>query len=625
MPLYRDPRSSMPVTQFNMKDVEKAGLVKFDFLGLTTLTMLRLGERLVNERGTKLDLSTLLLDDPKSYELLSRAETSGVFQLESGGMRDALRQLKPDCFEDIIAMVSLYRPGPMDNIPRYIAVKHGTEEAEYLHPMLEPILAETNGVIIYQEQVMEIAKQLAGYSLGGADLLRRAMGKKIKAEMDAQREIFVKGTSERGIEEDLANTIFDSVAKFASYGFNKSHAAAYALLAYHTAYLKANHPVEFYAAVMCMEMGNQAKLAAYRQEMARRGIELLPPDVNASHALFAVEDPETGAAVRHALAAIKGVGRQAMELLVAERERGGPFEDMFDLVARVGNKVLNRRLLEGLIKAGALDGLAGNRRSLIESIDRALQHAHAESENAASSQVGLFGEGGMEMPRPRAVEVTEWPQLQRLAFEFDVIGFYFSSHPLEGYRPVLAQIGTVEAAQVLDPETTTEGKPVRLAGVVVGKQERKTQRSRIGFLQLSDLSAQFEVMMFSELLEHARPLMEIGEPLLVVVEARVDNGEVKLQAQSIEPLMNRAKSVRSKVTIMLEDIAALDEIRPMLTEATGGGARVVLHVPAGDPGIAVIELPERHLLPFDRVGDIDSIRGSHLIEAPTETRLRVAS
>ena len=350
VPLYRDPRSSMPVTQFNMKDVENAGLVKFDFLGLTTLTMLRLAEKLVNERGTDLALDQLPLDDPATYALLSRAETSGVFQLESGGMRDALRQLKPDCFEDIIAMVSLYRPGPMDNIPRYIAVKHGREEPEYLHPMLEPILAETNGVIIYQEQVMEIAKQLAGYSLGGADLLRRAMGKKIQKEMDAQRQTFVDGAAERGIEKDLADTIFDSVAKFASYGFNKSHAAAYALLAYHTAYLKANHPVEFYAAVMTMEMGNQEKLASYRQEMAQHEIPLLPPDVRASEALFAVEESEGRAGVRFALAAIKGVGRQAMETLVAERKSGGPFADMHDLVARVGGKTLNRRILEGLIK-----------------------------------------------------------------------------------------------------------------------------------------------------------------------------------------------------------------------------------------------------------------------------------
>jgi DNA polymerase III subunit alpha len=296
VPLYRDPRSGSSVTQLNMKDVEKAGLVKFDFLGLTTLTMLRLAEDLVKSRGTALDLASLPLDDKAAYDLMSRAETTGVFQLESGGMRDALRKLKPDCFEDIIAMVSLYRPGPMDNIPRYINVKHKIEEPAYLHPMLEPILEETNGVIIYQEQVMEIAKQLAGYSLGGADLLRRAMGKKDRKEMAEQREVFVRGASSNGIDDGMANTIFDAVAKFAEYGFNKSHAAAYALLAYHTAYLKANHPLEFYAAVMTMEMANQEKLAAYRHEMRGRGIELLPPDVNASLPIFSVEDgPANGA------------------------------------------------------------------------------------------------------------------------------------------------------------------------------------------------------------------------------------------------------------------------------------------------------------------------------------------
>ena len=625
VPLYRDPRSSMPVTQFNMKDVEKAGLVKFDFLGLTTLTMLRLGEDLVKGRGTQLALEDLSLDDKASYELLSRADTSGVFQLESGGMRDALRQLKPDCFEDIIAMVSLYRPGPMDNIPRYIAVKHGREEPEYLHPLLKPILEETNGVIIYQEQVMEIAKQLAGYSLGGADLLRRAMGKKIKSEMDAQREVFVRGAEERGIEEDLANTIFDSVAKFASYGFNKSHAAAYALLAYHTAYLKANHPVEFYASVMTMEMGNQEKLAAYRQELNRRGIPLYPPDVNASQTLFAVENGKDGVGVRFALAAIKGVGRQAMEALVTAREAGGRFEDLFDLVARVGNKTLNRRLLEGLTKAGALDGLGTNRRSLVESIDSALQHAQAESEHASSNQVALFGDGGMTAPKPRVLRVSDWPTLERLTYELEVVGFYLSSHPLEGFRPVLSQLGVTDAAQMLDPERTIQGKPVRLAGVVVGKQERKTQRSRIGFLQLTDLSAQYEVTIFAELLEYARQFMEIGEALLVAVDARVDNGEVKLQATQIEPLRNRARSVRSTVEIEIDNPKSLNELRPMLDKGGDGGARLRVHVRTDADMVAIVEIPDRYVLPFTRMGDIDGIDGARMIGSDPSTQLRVAS
>ena len=290
VPLYRDPRADMRVTQFNMKDVEKAGLVKFDFLGLTTLTLLALAERLVNERGGNLQLSALPLDDPATFELLGRGETAGVFQLESGGMRDALRKLKPDCFDDIVAMNALYRPGPMDNIPRYINCKHGTEQAEYLHPLLEPILKETYGVIIYQEQVMQIARELAGYSLGGADLLRRAMGKKIKAEMDAQREVFIEGATRRAVPHKLSASIFEQVAKFASYGFPKAHATAYALLAYQTAYLKANHPLEFFAAAMTMDRANQDKLNLYRHEIAKAGIRLLPPDVNHGGATFTVED-----------------------------------------------------------------------------------------------------------------------------------------------------------------------------------------------------------------------------------------------------------------------------------------------------------------------------------------------
>jgi DNA polymerase-3 subunit alpha len=359
IPLYRDPRSAMPVTQFNMKDVEKAGLVKFDFLGLTTLTLLRQAESLVNQRGGQLDLACLPLDDRATFDLLGRGETAGVFQLESSGMRDALRKLKPDSFEDIIAMNALYRPGPMDNIPRYINCKHGIEQPEYLHPLLEPILKETYGVIVYQEQVQQLAREIAGYSLGGADLLRRAMGKKIKSEMDAQREVFIEGAGRRGIPQKLATTIFEQVAKFASYGFVKAHATAYALLAYQTAYLKANHPLEFFAAVMTMERANHDKLNLFRQELTRFGIPLLPPDINRSEANFSVEGGPEGGAIRYALAAIRGVGVQAVEGLVSERAAGGPFADLFDLAARAGSGV-NRRLLESLIKAGALDGLEAN-------------------------------------------------------------------------------------------------------------------------------------------------------------------------------------------------------------------------------------------------------------------------
>src|SRR5579864_5546801 len=319
VPLYRDPRSDLPATQFNMKWVELAGLVKFDFLGLKTLTVLSTCVTLLEQRGIALDLANLPLDDGATYQLLARGDTVGVFQLEGAGVRDMLKKLRPDRFEDIIAVVSLYRPGPMENIPRYIAVKHGEEQPDYLHPALEGLLKETHGIMIYQEQVMQIAQVLAGYTLGGADLLRRAMGKKIAAEMEAQRRAFIDGATARGVEARVAEHIFEQVAKFAGYGFNKSHAAAYALVAYQTAYLKANHPVEFLAASMTLDLGNTDKLNVFRGECDRLGIKLLPPDINRSAVTFAVEETSQGAAIRYALAAVKGVGAQAMEQVVAER------------------------------------------------------------------------------------------------------------------------------------------------------------------------------------------------------------------------------------------------------------------------------------------------------------------
>ncbi|MGI9498607.1 MAG: DNA polymerase III subunit alpha [Geminicoccaceae bacterium] len=617
VPLYRDPRAAMPVTQFNMKDVEKAGLVKFDFLGLTTLTMLTLGERLVNERGARLELVKLPLDDKPAYDLLGRGETIGVFQLESSGMRDALRKLLPDCFEDIIAMVSLYRPGPMDNIPRYINVKHGREDPEYLHPTLEPVLAETNGVIIYQEQVMRIAQDLAGYSLGGADLLRRAMGKKIKAEMDAQREVFIEGAVARGIGKKLATTIFDQVAKFASYGFNKSHAAAYALLAYHTAYLKANHAVEFYAASMTMDRGNQDKLNLFRQELVKVGIPLLAPDVNRSFATFVVEDPsaENGqekAGIRYALAAIKGVGAQAVDRLTEEREANGPFTDIFDLTARLGPGVLNRRLLEAMIKAGALDQFDGNREKLKASIDAALRYGAAHAEQEASEQESLFGVGlgTVDLPKPKCPEVDDLPELERLQQEFGVLGFYLSAHPLDGYRSSLARMAVVDADKLLNYGS----KRVKLAGIVLGKQERTTARSRFAFVQLSDPTGTYEITVFSELLGRSRELLEGGEPLLIEGEVRLDGDIVKVMASSVQAVDQavsggRARSAVGKVAVRLADAAAADKVSRLLGPHGDGSASVRLVLALDEDEEVTIDLSERHRLALGRRVDLERQSG----------------
>src|SRR5271166_6440458 len=368
VPLYRDPKSDMPVTQFNMKWVEPAGLVKFDFLGLKTLTVLDLAVKLLKQRDVHIDLATLPLDDAKTYQMLARGDVVGVFQVESQGMRRALVDMRPDRFEDIIALVALYRPGPMANIPTYCARKHGDEEPEYLHPLLEPILKETFGVIIYQEQVMQIAQVMAGYSLGEADLLRRAMGKKIRAEMEKQRERFVAGAVKNGVTKGQAETIFELLAKFADYGFNKSHAAAYALVSYHTAYMKAHYPVEFIAASMTLDLNNTDKLSEFRSEAQRLGIKVDPPSINRSGATFEVSE----GTIHYALAALKGVGPQAVEQIVEERRKNGPFTSLADFASRVSPRAINKRIIESLAAAGAFDTLDANRARVFAGADAIL-------------------------------------------------------------------------------------------------------------------------------------------------------------------------------------------------------------------------------------------------------------
>lgn len=611
VPLYRDPRAAMPATQFNMKDVEKAGLVKFDFLGLSTLTLLARAERMVSEAlGRPFSLRELTLDDRATYELLGRGETLGVFQLESGGMRDALRKLKPDRFEDIVAMNALYRPGPMANIPRYIAVKHGLEKPDYMHPALEPILAETNGVIVYQEQVMEIAKRLAGYTLGGADLLRRAMGKKIKAEMDAQRSVFVEGAKKNGIDPELAESIFEAVARFASYGFNKSHAVAYALLAYYTAWLKANFPAEFYASAMTTEIAAQEKLAAFRAEMNARGIPLLPPDVNRSQVHFTVERHGTVRAVRFALAAIKGVGEQAMRAVVEERARGGPFRDLFDLTERVGSRVLNRRLLEALVQAGALDSLEPNRRRLFEAIEPALARAQAAAEARAYGQASLFGDAlALAPPVPSLPDVPDWPVLERLQREFQVLGFYLSAHPLDAFKSALERMGVVAAAAL--PELLSEGGRMRvvLAGVPLARQERASERGRWAFAQFSDPSGQFEVTLFSEVLASARELLDAHTPVLIEAEARLEEGSLRITANRIEALEQRlAQEPQGLVEIRLESAEVAMSLRALLAQGEKG-ARVRLVVPASASEEVVLALPAGWVLPWARRPDVARLPG----------------
>ena len=594
VPLYRDPRSDMPVTQFAMGDAEKSGLVKFDFLGLKTLTVLERARLHLEKRGIKLNLATIPLDNTASYEMLSRGDTVGVFQLEGSGMRDVLRRLRPDSFEDIIALVALYRPGPMDNIPRYIACRHGEEVPDYLHPSLEGILKETSGVIIYQEQVMEIARVLSGYSLGGADLLRRAMGKKIKSEMDAQRETFISGAVERGVSTRQAAHIFDLVAKFAGYGFNKSHAAAYALVAYQTAYVKANYPLEFFAASMSLELGNTDKINTFHRELARLGIALLPPDINHSGVEFTVALDSAGkGAIRYALAAVKNVGAQAMASLVDERDAKGPYKDLFDLAERVDPRVINKRQLENLARAGVFDGLEPNRARVFNAVETLMRYANAAVIERASSQTNMFGEGyaADATPSPDLPDADDWAPMDRLQQERDAIGFYLSAHPLDAYGPRLTRAGVTPIAELEARMAASGGPQVNLAGVVVDKQERRSSRgSRFAFIQLSDQTGAVEVAVFAEVLSAGRELLEAGRPLFVPAELRLDGDILRVTARTLQALDDVVQNGDTGLTVHLAGEAALRRLHAALSEAGRGGGHVRVMVELDDREVEV-ELP----------------------------------
>jgi DNA polymerase-3 subunit alpha len=614
VPLFRDTDSkeSLPATQFNMKWVEPAGLVKFDFLGLKTLTVI---EKACDFIGRdQIDIAKLPLDNRKTFELLARGDGSGVFQLEGNGMRDVLRKMKPDRFEDIIAVVALYRPGPMENIPSYIKRKHGEEEPDYLHPLLEGILKETYGIMIYQEQVMQIAQVLSGYSLGGADLLRRAMGKKIQAEMDAQRVSFVEGAEKNNVKPDKASSIFDQVNKFAGYGFNKSHAAAYALVCYQTAYLKANHPVEFFAATMTLDMGNVEKLNGYRRDLDKIGVELLPPDVNKSTAEFTVEKTEDGKkAIRYALAAIKGVGKEAMSRLAEEREENGSFKDLFDFAERLDQRVLNKRLLESLVKAGAFDTLNKNRAQTFAAVEALTRHSQATHESRGSNQNNLFGDDTAQR-RPQLAKVPDWAPMERLQNEFAAIGFYLSSHPLASYEKSLQRLGVSRAADL--PALLARGTPgrIKLAGTVIDRMERTSAKgNRFAFLQCSDQSGAFECVMFSELLSSKRNLLEAGQAILISVDGRLDGEQVKLTAQSVEKLEDAVANSAAGLRIVITDPMALEALRKAL-EGKRGRGRVTIIVPMPEEAEAEITLPGTYSIAGGLRDTIGSLQGVENVE-----------
>ncbi len=565
VPLYRDPKSDMPVTQFNMKWVEPAGLVKFDFLGLKTLTVLDVAVKLLKQRGVGVNLATLPIDDAPSYQMLARGDVVGVFQVESQGMRRALIDMRPDRFEDIIALVALYRPGPMANIPTYCARKHGEEEPEYLHPLLEPILKETFGVIIYQEQVMQIAQRMAGYSLGEADLLRRAMGKKIRAEMEKQRERFVAGAMKNGVPKGQAETIFELLAKFADYGFNKSHAAAYALVSYQTAYMKAHYPVEFIAASMTLDLNNTDKLSEFRSEAQRLGIKVEPPSINRSGATFEVSE----GTIHYALAALKGVGPQAVEQIVQERKKNGAFTSLADFASRVNPRAINKRIIESLASAGAFDAMDSNRARVFAGAEAILAACQRSHEAATIGQNDMFGNAA-DAPTIMLPQVEPWLPAERLRREYDAIGFFLSGHPLDDYATVLKRL-RVQSWAEFSRAVKTGATAGKVAATVVSRMERRTKTgNKMGIIGLSDPTGHFEAVLFSEGLAQYRDLLEPGGAVLLQLGAELQGEDVRARVLHAEPLDDAAAKTQKGLRIFLRDTKPLESIARRLAAPEPG-------------------------------------------------------
>jgi DNA polymerase-3 subunit alpha len=646
VPLYRDPRSDMPVTQFDMKYVEGAGLVKFDFLGLKTLSVLQKAVQLLAKRGVTVNLEALTWDDEGVYKLLQRGDTVGVFQLESEGMRRTLSAVRPTNFGDIIALVSLYRPGPMDNIPSFGRRKQGTEAIDYPHPLLEGILAETYGIFVYQEQVMQAAQVLAGYSLGGADLLRRAMGKKIKAEMDAQRQTFVEGClAANNIPTAKANELFDLIDKFAGYGFNKSHAAAYALLAYQTAWLKAHHPHEFFAASMCYDMAQTDKLAIFVDDMRRLGVVILPPDVNASATEFDVErlpppprgraartdepaSEESPLAVRFALAALKSVGEGAMEKLIVERQANGPFKNLDDFARRVDPRLLNKRQLETLAAAGAFDAIDANRAGILAVAELILAVAARTQASLTSGQGGLFGDTEVAGDAIKLPLDTRWSLSQRMEQEKEAFGFYFSAHPVDRHSHIAKLHGARSFARLGELAIPDDGNRAGASMAVLvedAKWRTSARGKRYLMATLSDASGQFVATCFDDAVaKDLEDAAKVGGCGLATVELDRRPGEEapRVTVKRIQPFDTLASTARFVVEVTIGEPNTLPLLAALLDGHRGARGEVRAHLLFPDGTRATLLLGRDFLLDGELSAHIEQLPGVARVELKSsETRL----
>jgi DNA polymerase-3 subunit alpha len=617
VPLYRDPRSDMPATQFNMKWVEPAGLVKFDFLGLKTLTVIDKACQLLAQRGIHVDPAQIPFEDEPTYKMMAHGDTTGVFQFESAGMRDLLRKAVPTVFEDLIAIVALFRPGPMENIPKYLDCKHGREAPEDLHKMIEPVVADTYGVIIYQEQVMQIAQVLSGYSLGEADLLRRAMGKKIKAEMQAQRKRFVDGALANGVDKARAEYIFDMVDKFAGYGFNKSHSAAYALVAYQTAWLKANYPVEFLAASMTLDLNNTDKLALFKQEADNLGIEVVPPCINRSEVEFSVKDGK----IIYAFTAIRNVGRQAAISIVEAREADGPFKDLSNLAARLEPRHVNKRALENMSRAGVFDVFEANRAKIHGGLEMILGAAGRAADNRVRGQNDLFSdpdnvsETSFVLP-----ERPAWTPAERLAHEFDAIGFYLSGHPLDAYGPDLRALD-IPFYKAFGVMVREKGHGAgQLAGTVTYRKERKSAKSgnRYAFVGFSDPTGQYEAIIFGDELQQYQDLLVPGRAVLLRVEANLEDDDIKLRLLSIKELDAATIKRDTHIQVFMREAEPLAGLKSKLDRVAGngGGPGNVSIVLLLDEGACEVEinLPGSYQITTDIISAIKESPGIVAVE-----------
>jgi DNA polymerase-3 subunit alpha len=612
VPLYRDPRSDMPATQFNMKWVESAGPVKFDFLGLKTLTVIDRALRYLRQRGADFQLELLPLDDKPAYELMTSGQTLGVFQMEGQGMRDILRQLRPGTLEEVSDLISLYRPGPMDSIPEYVECKAGRKPVDVVHPLIETVLGATFGVIVYQEQVMQIAQILAGYSLGEADLLRRAMGKKKKAEMDQQRARFLAGAAERGVETATATLLFDRMEKFAGYGFNKSHATPYALIAYQTAWLKANAPVEFFAGSMSLDLSNTDKLALFYQDAKRSGVTIRPPDVNRSGADFEVANGE----VLYALGAVRNVGLVAMQHLTAVRDEGGPFRDLFDFLERVDPRALGKRALENLARAGAFDSIHPNRAQILAAADDLMAYSQSIAAERNSGQISLFGAEHADASRPRLPKTPPLAPAAQLDEELAAVGFYLSGHPLDDVVEMLRRRRVTLYADAL-AQARGGAEAFRMAGVIRRRQERAASGSgeKFAFVSLSDPTGEYEVLFPPESLRRCREALEPGARVLIKVRAKTTEGDVRFFGDEAEPLDKAIESITASLRVHLTPAAAdASALRQRLKPASTGGGDVVLVAGFNGGREVELKLPGRYVLDAAARGALKTAPGVTFLE-----------